>query len=102
MLLSAYYMPGAVLCALFQEKEFKTCWDFSAEDKEMNEYKCTLEKFTIRIPLVTIIICGTCILIEYMIRIPPVHNSEDWQILQTGTSYVRNGRLFVTLNVRWQ
>lgn len=47
MLLSAYYMPGAVLCALFQEKEFKTCWDFSAEDKEMNEYKCTLEKFTI-------------------------------------------------------
>lgn len=54
MLLSAYHVPGVVFCALFQEEQFKTHWDFNAEGIKMNECKSppSMSMQSIRILLV--------------------------------------------------
>ena len=86
-----------VLCSVpyFRRNNSKHTEIFSAEDTKMNESKSVpLGRLqSIRTLWCIIIICKTYILIEHMIRIPPVHNSEDQQVLQTGALYIPYGRL---------
>lgn len=81
-----------VLCSVpyLRRNNSKHTEIFSAEDIKMNESKYI------------IIICKTCILIGNMIRIPPVHNSENQQSLQRGPSVFPEGDWDITVNVRWQ
>lgn len=81
-----------MLCALFEEKRFRASEIFSAEDTKMNESKYI------------IIIRKTCVFIENMIRIAPVHNSENQRRLQRGggPSVFPEGDWVIAASVRWQ